>query len=105
MFELGPISRHPIAVLLVSTVLLAAPLSPVLAQDEGTLVVANNDTDPAKKGIATKAVEKVKEVAKSATDIFSRVPCRSPNSSGSRRMPRRSSAVPDPAERVSPSRP
>ncbi|MEH2612025.1 SGNH/GDSL hydrolase family protein [Bradyrhizobium sp. AZCC 1693] len=38
--------------------------------------------DPAKpaaqKGIAGKAIDKVKEVAKSAGDIFSRVPCQSP---------------------------
>jgi lysophospholipase L1-like esterase len=31
-----------------------------------------------KKSITTKAIEKVKEVAKSATDIFSRVPCLPP---------------------------
>jgi lysophospholipase L1-like esterase len=77
MFELGRFSRLVIAAV-AFPLLLAAPLSPVLAQDEGTLVVANNETDAPKKGIATKAVEKVKEVAKSATDIFSRVPCRSP---------------------------
>jgi lysophospholipase L1-like esterase len=35
--------------------------------------------DPAaQKGLAGKAIDKVKEVAKSATDIFSRVPCLSP---------------------------
>ena len=78
MFELGRFSRLAIASAFAFSLLSAAPLSPVLAQDEGTLVVANNDVDAPKKGIATKAVEKVKEVAKSATDIFSRVPCRSP---------------------------
>jgi lysophospholipase L1-like esterase len=38
---------------------------------------AADPSDP-KKGIAAKAIDKVKEVAKSASDIFSRVPCRSP---------------------------
>src|SRR4051812_17591415 len=38
--------------------------------------------DPsAQKGLAGKAIDKVKEVAKSATDIFSRVPCLSPKGS------------------------
>lgn len=35
-------------------------------------------SQPPKKTITTKAIEKVKEVAKSATDIFSRVPCLPP---------------------------
>jgi lysophospholipase L1-like esterase len=78
MFELGRFSKLAIASVFAFSLLSAASLSPVLAQDEGTLVIANNETDAPKKGIATKAVEKVKEVAKSATDIFSRVPCRSP---------------------------
>ncbi|MFX8381691.1 hypothetical protein ABTL77_20030, partial [Acinetobacter baumannii] len=35
--------------------------------------------DPAaQKGITGRAIDKVKEVAKSAGDIFSRVPCQSP---------------------------
>jgi lysophospholipase L1-like esterase len=34
--------------------------------------------DLQKKGVAAKAIDKVKEVAKSATDILSRVPCRAP---------------------------
>lgn len=33
--------------------------------------------DPAQKGLAAKTIDKVKEVAKSAGDIFSRVPCQS----------------------------
>jgi lysophospholipase L1-like esterase len=34
--------------------------------------------NPAAKGITGKAIDKVKEVAKSASDIFSRVPCQPP---------------------------
>ncbi|MBR1123664.1 SGNH/GDSL hydrolase family protein [Bradyrhizobium lablabi] len=34
--------------------------------------------NPAQKGIATKAIEKAREVAKSAGDIFARVPCQGP---------------------------
>jgi lysophospholipase L1-like esterase len=45
----------------------------------GTGNVATVDpANPAQKGIAGRAIDKVKEVAKSATDIFSRVPCLSP---------------------------
>ncbi|WP_454616330.1 SGNH/GDSL hydrolase family protein [Bradyrhizobium cenepequi] len=36
------------------------------------------EADPAQKGIAGKAIDKVKEVAKSAGDIFRRVPCLPP---------------------------
>lgn len=35
-------------------------------------------SDPKAKGVAAKAIDKVKDVAKSATDILSRVPCRAP---------------------------
>jgi lysophospholipase L1-like esterase len=42
-------------------------------------VAAVDPANPAgQKGIAGRAIDKVKEVAKSATDIFSRVPCHSP---------------------------
>lgn len=41
-------------------------------------VAAVDTGNPAQKGVATKAIEKVKEVAKSATEIFSRVPCHGP---------------------------
>ena len=37
-----------------------------------------NAANPAQKGLAGRAIDKVKEVAKSATDIFNRVPCLSP---------------------------
>jgi lysophospholipase L1-like esterase len=38
----------------------------------------NDPADAAKRGVAAKAIDKVKEVAKTATDILSRVPCRTP---------------------------
>ncbi len=41
--------------------------------------------NPAQKGVAGKAIDRVKEVAKSATDIFSRVPCLPPKG-GSKSM-------------------
>jgi len=41
-------------------------------------VAAVDRANPAQKSIATKAIEKVKEVAKSAGDIFARVPCLPP---------------------------
>ena len=78
MFELVSLPSRAVAALILSTLLLTASLSPGLAESAGSSVVAANETDAPKKGIAAKAVDKVKEVAKSATDIFSRVPCRSP---------------------------
>ena len=50
----------------------AAGAGNVAAVDPG------NTANPAQKGLAGRAIDKVKEVAKSATDIFSRVPCLSP---------------------------
>jgi lysophospholipase L1-like esterase len=41
-------------------------------------VAAVDQANPAQKGLAAKAIEKVKQVAKSAADIFSRVPCLPP---------------------------
>jgi lysophospholipase L1-like esterase len=40
--------------------------------------VASVDQNAAQKGLAGKAIDKVKEVAKSAGDVLSRVPCRAP---------------------------
>jgi lysophospholipase L1-like esterase len=40
--------------------------------------VAVDPGNPAQKSLTTKAIEKVKEAAKSAGDVFSRVPCQSP---------------------------
>jgi lysophospholipase L1-like esterase len=59
----------------------AAPsTAPSAAQTTGAGNVASVDqADPAQqKSLTTKAIEKVKEVAKSAGDIFSRVPCLPP---------------------------
>lgn len=78
MFVSGHFPRRAIAPLVVLSLLLSAPLSPVLAEGASAATIASNEPDAAKKGIAAKAVDKVKEVAKSATDIFSRVPCRAP---------------------------
>jgi len=50
-----------------------------VAQTTGAGNTASVDqADPAQKSLTTKAIEKVKEVAKSAGDIFSRVPCLPP---------------------------
>src|SRR5947209_19712564 len=43
-----------------------------------TANVASADQAAAQKGLAGKAIDRVKEVAKTAGDILSRVPCRSP---------------------------
>jgi lysophospholipase L1-like esterase len=43
----------------------------------GTVATVDPGNPAAQKGIAGRAIDKVKEVAKSATDIFSRVPCHS----------------------------
>jgi lysophospholipase L1-like esterase len=52
--------------------------APVAGSPAPAATVAAAETSDPKKGIAAKAIDKVKEVAKSASDIFSRVPCRSP---------------------------
>jgi lysophospholipase L1-like esterase len=41
-------------------------------------VTAVDQGNPAQKSLATKAIERAREVAKSAGDIFARVPCQSP---------------------------
>jgi lysophospholipase L1-like esterase len=53
---------------------------PDASQTTGTGNVASTDraNPPPQKSLATKAIEKVKQVAKSAGDIFSRVPCLPP---------------------------
>jgi lysophospholipase L1-like esterase len=53
---------------------------PEASQTTGTGNVASTDraNPPQQKSLATKAIEKVKQVAKSAGDIFSRVPCLPP---------------------------
>jgi lysophospholipase L1-like esterase len=47
----------------------------------GSVAAVDQTKPPAQKSLTAKAIEKVKEVAKSASDIFSRVPCLSPKGS------------------------
>ncbi|WP_027575187.1 SGNH/GDSL hydrolase family protein [Bradyrhizobium sp. WSM1743] len=54
------------------------PADPASASPSQTTVAA---TSPEQRGVAARAVDKVKEVAKSAADIFSRVPCLPPKGS------------------------
>src|SRR3982074_2862570 len=44
----------------------------------GSVAAVDQANPPAQRSLTSKAIEKVKEVAKSAGDIFSRVPCLSP---------------------------
>src|SRR6185436_19936622 len=44
----------------------------------GSVAAVDPSAAPAPRGITGKAIDTVKEVAKSATDIFSRVPCLAP---------------------------
>src|SRR4030081_2483824 len=44
----------------------------------GSVAAVDQANPPAQKSLTSKAIEKVKEVAKSAGDIFSRVPCLPP---------------------------
>lgn len=53
----------------------AQPADPASAAPTQTTVAA---TSPEHRGVAARAIDKVKEVAKSAGDIFSRVPCLPP---------------------------
>jgi lysophospholipase L1-like esterase len=47
----------------------------------GNVAAVDQANPPQQKSLASKAIEKVKEVAKSANDIFSRVPCLPPKGS------------------------
>jgi hypothetical protein len=51
---------------------------PVEAPITGAAASSTDQANPAQKSAATRAIDKVKEVAKSASDIFSRVPCLPP---------------------------
>jgi lysophospholipase L1-like esterase len=51
------------------------PASPTTGAGNVAAVDSSGAAAPAQRSIASKAIETVKEVAKSATDIFSRVPC------------------------------
>jgi lysophospholipase L1-like esterase len=53
-----------------------SPVSQATGADGAAAAV--DQATPAQKSLATKAIEKVKQVAKSASDIFSRVPCLPP---------------------------
>jgi lysophospholipase L1-like esterase len=76
------IAALPVAAIVL---LAAASMSPARAQAARAAAPATSDAankpavDPAQqKSLATKTIEKVKEVAKSTADIFSRVPCLPP---------------------------
>jgi lysophospholipase L1-like esterase len=56
----------------------AKPPAPQAAGATGGNVAAVDPANPQQKSLTSKAIEKVKEVAKSAADIFSRVPCLPP---------------------------
>jgi lysophospholipase L1-like esterase len=75
-------SRHgPFGALAAAAIMLQVAAAPACAQT--TAQAANTATPeqggpPASKSFTAKAIDKVKEVAKSAGDIFSRVPCLPP---------------------------
>ena len=46
--------------------------------DQGNVAAVDQANSPQPKSLTEKAIEKVKQVAKSASDIFNRVPCQSP---------------------------
>lgn len=83
----GHLSRLAVVAAIAASTTLALPISSSMAHAEAAPVdskvaeqgaPANDAADAAKKGVAAKAIDRVKEVAKTATDILSRVPCRTP---------------------------
>jgi lysophospholipase L1-like esterase len=79
MSFVGHLSRVAVVAALAST----TPTLPLLASAARAETApldskAADSTADAKKGVAAKAIDKVKDVAKTATDILSRVPCRKP---------------------------
>src|SRR4051794_501093 len=56
----------------------ATAVSPTTGASTGNVAAVDQANPAAQKGLTGRAIDKVKEVAKSATDIFSRVPCHSP---------------------------
>jgi lysophospholipase L1-like esterase len=52
--------------------------SPPAPADAGNVAAVDQANPPQQKSLTAKAIEKVKQVAKSASDIFSRVPCLPP---------------------------
>jgi lysophospholipase L1-like esterase len=55
-----------------------AETSPVEVKPGDVKLTPAEPADPKAKGVAAKAIDKVKDVAKTASDILSRVPCRAP---------------------------
>jgi lysophospholipase L1-like esterase len=82
MKSVGRISRVIVIAALASATF-TFPLHLATARADAVQSVATTGNPAAQdntqgKGVAAKAIDKVKDVAKSATDILSRVPCRSP---------------------------
>jgi lysophospholipase L1-like esterase len=61
------------------------PATPAAGGANSGAVAATGQDNPPQRGITGRAIDKVKEVAKSAGDIFNRVPCLSPKG-GSKKM-------------------
>lgn len=59
--------------------------NPAPASPSQTTVAATSQPPAEQRGLTSRAIDKVKQVAKSATDIFSRVPCLAPKG-GSKTM-------------------
>jgi lysophospholipase L1-like esterase len=90
MSFVGHLSRFAVVAAFAASTTLALPISSSIAHAEAAQaapadgkgadqgVAANDPADAAKRGVAAKAIDRVKEVAKTATDILSRVPCRAP---------------------------
>ncbi|KZD20815.1 SGNH/GDSL hydrolase family protein [Tardiphaga robiniae] len=90
MSFVGHLSRLAVVAAFAASTTLAFPISSSVAYAEAAQaapadskgadqsVAVNDPADAAKRGVAAKAIDKVKEVAKTATDILSRVPCRTP---------------------------
>jgi lysophospholipase L1-like esterase len=90
MSFVGHLSRLAVVAAFAASTTLALPISSSVAHAEAAQaapadskgsdqsVAVNDPADAAKRGVAAKAIDKVREVAKSATDILSRVPCRTP---------------------------
>jgi lysophospholipase L1-like esterase len=97
----GPFSKVAIAVLSVAALMLLTPVVSMTARAQtaqaaladnttaaaaaGSVAAADPGNPSQPKSLTSKAIDKVKEVAKSAGDILSRVPCRSPKG-GAKKM-------------------
>lgn len=99
MSSLRPFCLTPwLAAPAAAALLLLTPMSPSRAQQAAPAPQQSADpapasrsqttvaaTSPEQRGVASRAIDKVKQVAKSAADIFSRVPCLAPKD-GARTM-------------------